>query len=156
MISTRWVDEKFKNRFWSKVTKTDTCWIWNGAKKNGYGAFWINERVRAGIAHRLSYEMMIGEITQGMTLDHLCSNRSCVNPSHLEQCTFSENTKRKFQRLEKEDYCGERSKASFLTEDDVMKIRSHPGKHGEIAKMFGTCRTNICSIKNRRTWNHVP
>ena len=78
-------------RFWKKVKKTDTCWIWIGAKsEQGYGRF-IAQSGRVLQAHRFAYELMNGVIPEGMELDHLCKNPSCVNPSHLEVVTHAEN-----------------------------------------------------------------
>lgn len=69
-------------RFWSRVDKTSSCWNWLGRLSDGYGRFWINrEPFRA---HRVAYLLEIGEIPEGLQLDHLCRNRSCVNPAHLE------------------------------------------------------------------------
>lgn len=77
-------------KFWSKVEKTKTCWNWIGYKNiKGYGRFWINKTTL--MAHRLSYELSKGEIPTGLEIDHLCRNRSCVNPAHLEVVTYKEN-----------------------------------------------------------------
>jgi len=77
-------------RFWSKVEKTDYCWNWRGHKNAyGYGDFKINEKHLQ--AHRFSYELIKGKIPEGLQLDHLCRNRSCVNPDHLEAVTSKVN-----------------------------------------------------------------
>lgn len=69
-------------RFWAKVEKTATCWLWRGATGDGYGhAFWNGAVVRA---HRVSYELARGAIPAGLEIDHLCRERRCVNPDHLE------------------------------------------------------------------------
>lgn len=70
-----------KERFWEKVNKTDSCWNWIGAKQNGYGIARANGK--SNLAHRLSYSWEVGEIPDGVQLDHMCHNRSCVNPAHL-------------------------------------------------------------------------
>lgn len=73
----------------SFIYKTSSCWIWaGGITLNGYG----NYRNRG--AHRAVYEALVGEIPDGMQLDHLCRVKSCVNPDHLEPVTASENMKR--------------------------------------------------------------
>ena len=83
-------------RFWAKINKTDTCWLWIAScTNNGYGQF----RTRRGkvvtyLAHRFAYEMLAGPIPSGLTLDHLCRVRQCVNPSHLEPVTNRENLMR--------------------------------------------------------------
>ncbi len=81
-----------EQRFWDKVTKTDTCWFWTGAKRTGYGMYFLNGSNSS--AHRLSYIESKGEIPDGKILDHICMNRHCVNPAHLEAVDYSENTAR--------------------------------------------------------------
>lgn len=70
-----------KDRFWAKVTKTESCWVWNGAKHRGYGI--ARADGKSNLAHRLSYRWEKGEIPEGAQLDHMCHNKSCVNPGHL-------------------------------------------------------------------------
>lgn len=71
-----------EQRFWEKVETCDTCWIWTGAVRNGYGAFdWRGKLWRA---HRLAYTLRIGEIPDGLDIDHTCRQRLCVNPVHLQ------------------------------------------------------------------------
>ena len=78
------------NRFWARVSKTDTCWIWTGSKTTqGYGMIRVDGQ--HVYAHRWSYEQANGQIPQGLEMDHLCRNPSCVNPSHLEAVTHREN-----------------------------------------------------------------
>lgn len=83
-------------RFWRKVLKTDTCWLWLGAiQSGGYGNIRINKK--SVKSHRFAYEELVGEIPKGMVIDHLCRNRRCVNPSHMEVVTFEENVKRGYK-----------------------------------------------------------
>lgn len=79
-----------ESRFWAKVAKTATCWEWTGVKrKSGYGEFSICCKMLA--AHRVSYELAKGPIPEGMVIDHMCHNTSCVNPEHLRACTQKQN-----------------------------------------------------------------
>lgn len=83
-------------RFWAKVQKTDSCWLWTGARMpRGYGIFTIGSKVdgthRNVYAHRWLYERLIGAVAPGFELDHLCRNPSCVRPDHLEVVTHKEN-----------------------------------------------------------------
>lgn len=73
------------------------CWLWLGRiKSNGYGTIGIkkDDEWRTAHAHRISYEIFVGRIPDGLDLDHKCRQRCCINPDHLEPVTRSENLKR--------------------------------------------------------------
>ena len=82
-------------RFTERITKAEDsgCWKWTGAiDGGGYGMFSMK-----GVgykAHRVAYRHYVGVIRKGLTIDHLCRTRSCVNPAHLEPVTSQENTRR--------------------------------------------------------------
>ena len=87
------LSEQQKERFWNNVKKTPHCWIWTSYKnEGGYGRFGINYKHE--FAHRVSYFLSKGSIPSQMTIDHLCRNRLCVNPSHLEIVSRGENVLR--------------------------------------------------------------
>lgn len=79
-----------EERFFGFVDKTNGCWEWRGSVWKGYGKFWFNGRMVK--AHRFSYSLVHGDI-EGV-LDHLCRNRACVNPDHLEDVSNKENCMR--------------------------------------------------------------
>jgi hypothetical protein len=92
-----------EDRFWVKVNKAGpipehrpelgSCWLWIARlHRQGYGCFWPAGRMV--LAHRYAYELLVGPIPQGLTLDHLCSNPPCVRPDHLEPVTQTENVLR--------------------------------------------------------------
>ena len=80
-------------RFEIKVHRNEFgCWLWIGAlNRSGYGLFNKTK------AHRFAYQMFVGPIEDGMHIDHLCRVRNCVNPSHLEAVTISENNRRAWE-----------------------------------------------------------
>ncbi len=80
-------------RLTKKFKMTEGCWPWTAAKvHNGYGVFWTGRRLN--YAHRVVYEWLVGPIPPGLEIDHLCRNRGCVRPSHLEPVTHQENDRR--------------------------------------------------------------
>lgn len=86
-------------RFWSKVLKgaASVCWPWLAAlQSGGYGLFWVKrgDRWRGTTAHRVAYELTHGSAPDGLEIDHLCRNRRCCNPAHLEAVTRIENQRR--------------------------------------------------------------
>lgn len=87
------ISEEQETRFWSKVDKSGSCWLWTGSKTSWeYGQHTVdgkNWRV-----HRLAYILTKGEIPKGLHLDHLCRVRHCVNPDHLEPVTNKQNVLR--------------------------------------------------------------
>lgn len=91
---------KVEQRFWAKVeASADGCWNWTGSRNwKGYGFFKVtNPPPEAGLsvgAHRIAYLMLVGPIPDGLQLDHLCRNRACVRPEHLEPVTNRENWNR--------------------------------------------------------------
>ena len=79
-------------RFFEKVDAAGACWAWQGTRsRDGYGRFRAGRMVQA---HRWAYEYLVGPIPGSLDLDHLCKNRRCVCPEHLEPVTRGENTRR--------------------------------------------------------------
>lgn len=82
-------------RFWSKVEFSEKCWFWRAnTHPSGYGLFHLMHGSQ-NRAHRVAYELATGSrIPDGLTIDHLCRNRGCVNPQHLEAVSIRENVLR--------------------------------------------------------------
>lgn len=83
------------NRILAKVeVRDDGCWIWQAHKSKAGYAKVKDDFGRQAYAHRLTYELSHGPVPDGLQLDHLCRNTSCVNPEHLEAVTAKENVRR--------------------------------------------------------------
>lgn len=80
---------------------TSECWIWQGSvSEDGYAMCGrIVRGVLHGFAHRWSYAEHVGDIPEGMQVDHVCAQRACINPDHLEPVTPSENVRRSWARI---------------------------------------------------------
>jgi len=129
-------------RFWVKVDRSgpDGCWVWTAARVTGYGRFRLAGK-QVG-AHRLAYELLVGPIPDGLTIDHLCRNRACVNPSHLEPVTGRVNTLRGFAppaRNATKTHC----LAGHPFEGDNLRFTSR------VERICRTCR-NEHSARRRR------
>lgn len=110
-----------QDRFWKKVRKTDGCWVWTASHgSSGYGQFEV--RGQNWAAHRIAWMICRHHLPRwGFELDHLCRNRSCVRPSHMDVVTRSEN----LARRPKETY------------PNAMKERCHKGHEYDYAIQKG-------------------
>lgn len=80
-------------RFWLKVKKTETCWLWTGAlDKHGYGVFRYDGLAKR--AHRVAYILLVGPLDNALSIDHLCRVHNCVRPAHLEAVPIGVNVLR--------------------------------------------------------------
>lgn len=92
---TRYIMDDEPRRWWSKIDVSGDCWEWTPPVGNhGYGEFARQGERRTVLAHRYAYELLVGPIPDGLEIDHLCRNKACVNPDHLEPVTKSENARR--------------------------------------------------------------
>ena len=147
------MDDAAKERFWSKVEKTDTCWLWTAAMRNRYGAFGLNGKTM--YAHRLSLEMALGRpIAEGLDAAHaplICHNRACVNPAHLREASRSENNLDK--RLDGTHHT--RGCIGHLTDDEVRAIRIDPRDKCLIAEDYEISAIMVNYIKLRKRYVRV-
>lgn len=123
---------------------TSGCWLWSGAlTTRGYGQAWHAGRQHQ--AHRLTYAKKHGAIDPSVDLDHLCRNRACVNPDHLEPVPHVVNV--------------QRGAKARITVDDVREIRklhaSGSMTHRQIAQRYAMSRTTIKNVVAGRNWKNV-
>lgn len=116
------------------------CWIWQlSTHKLGYGTMWDSERMV--YAHRLYYERASGAIPIGKELDHLCRQRSCVNPNHLEPVTHAENCQRGFGTLSKEQA------------KEIRQLRESQGlSYKAIGNAYGVSLQTVFRIVKGLSW----
>lgn len=151
------------DRFWSKVLKTDQCWIWVGARmkmkygRDHYGIFCRDGNPRNKVlAHRISWELHHGTIPKGMLVCHKCDNPPCVRPDHLFIGTVGDNT---HDSINKGRWaCGENAGKVKLTELQVLEIIALPLSitTTEIARRYGIGHSQAQRIRAGTTWRHVP
>lgn len=126
-------------RFRAKVAvgAPGDCWLWLGAHgAEGYGSFYFQKRVHP--AHRAAWIIANGPIPDGLLVMHRCDNPRCVNPSHLQLGTYTDNS---IDMVTKGRHRGK------LRPEDVLAIRADGRLHRVIASEYGVSRTMVSNIK---------
>jgi hypothetical protein len=137
-----------ENRFWSKVRKTEGCWIWTAYKNyRGYGQYSYYGRLTH--AHRAAYRIVYGSIPEGCVICHRCDNPSCVRPDHLFAGTQLDNMRDMIKK-------GRRGKgAAKITREDARLIRTRHNS-GEtvhqLAESYNLHPTHISEIVRGLVW----
>lgn len=146
-----------EERFWSKVNKTEDCWLWTAGKNNGgYGQFYNGKKMVT--AHRFSYQLNNETIPDGLDCLHKCDNPICVNPTHLFLGTQQDNSNDMISKQRQHHPYGENCHQSKLSQEDVLFIKQFPKYRGsgiELANRFNVTKTTIGYIRNGRNWKSV-
>lgn len=131
-----------KERFLQKVRFDETtgCLEWTASKVHGYGQMFVARGKSPALAHRVAYEEFVGPIPEGLQIDHLCRNRGCVNPYHLEPVTQRENL------LRGEGFAGRQARQTHCKRGhEFTAENTHRGSKGE-----RVCRA--CKIARNRAY----
>ena len=152
--------EDFLERFWAKVNKTETCWLWTGATTRGGGYASIRVDGKDQLAHRVSLQIHLGRaITKGLDVAHapiICHTRHCVNPSHLREATRSENVLDTYIDGTMIRASGAAHKRPrHLTEDQIRAIRVDTRPQKVIAEEYDVDQSRISCIKSRKIYTWV-
>ena len=134
------MDDSLGIRFWSKVKKTKTCWVWTAYKNPcGYGVYGKDWKKGNELAHRVAYAEKHGKIGKGIFILHKCDNPACVRPSHL------------FSGSQKDNMADAKNKGRIKNQNSYKKtcVRGHPleGSHITINKKG----SRVC-LKCSRIW----
>lgn len=142
-----------QDRLLAYVRKERGCWLWTGAVRGQYGGIGVEGRLY--MAHRVSYEVFVGEIPEGMLVCHTCDVKLCINPAHFFLGSYQDNSDDKVAKDRQAR--GETGGMTKLTEDAVRVIRrlAATKSYQAIADAFGVHKSSIADILNNRTWIHV-
>lgn len=147
------------DRFWAKVQKTDSCWLWTAAKNpKGYGVFCVDKKTNDNEqAHRVSYRLHYGEIPDNLRVLHHCDNPTCVRPDHLFLGTDGDNMRDKVAK--DRQHKGEQTPNSKLTNAQVIEIRQRYAtgniSQAQLAREYGITSSTMGSLINGETWRHL-
>lgn len=133
------------------------CWLWMGARINGYGRLKINKQSKW--AHRASYEHYVGAIPNGQLVLHHCDTPACINPEHLFLGTQKDNIAdccRKGRRGRSgASLVGEANPARKLTAADVLAMRASHESQTALAARYGVSQARVSKILRREAWKHL-
>ena len=149
-------------RFWEKVEKTHSCWLWTGSL-NGAGYGQLSIRNRPARAHRFIYELLVGPIPTGLFVCHTCDVRHCVRPDHLFLGDARDNSQDMLQKKREASRLHLRGESSVSRniagrrerKDRVLELLSTGRPVKDIALEVGMTRRAVYNIAQGRSWQRV-
>lgn len=168
------ISQSMRKRFWARVNKTCSCWLWTGPRlPAGYGQFAAGSRARRFYAHRFSWMLAHNaEVPMGLMVLHSCDTPPCVNPRHLRLGTAADNSADCTSRgrrapVELTRHCGEKNGRATITAEQAQEIRHRywatprqqrirRGQLAAIAADYGLSTVMILLIANGRNWQDRP
>lgn len=151
------INQEVIERFWSKVRKTRSCWIWIGGKhRQGYGVISVFGKDK--LAHRISYLLHFKKLPKNKMVCHHCDNTFCVRPDHLFLGTQIDNMRDMKRKGRNANVSGERNPNRILNLKDVSKIRMLLKKkipYIVLAKKFGVSYGTINNIVSGNAWKNL-
>jgi len=140
--------------FGHRTVRNGECIEFTGAKDpKGYGR--VGHNMKVYLAHRVSYQIVNGDIAPGMFVCHRCDNPSCINPEHLFAGTLRDNTDDMLAKGRSQKGRGETHSQVKLTSEQVKSIRLDTRIHREIAEEYGVATSYIANIKALRCWTDI-
>lgn len=154
-------------RFWSRVNKTEGCWLWTSTTSTaGYG--YIDDNKRRYQSSVYSWMIHNGPVPDGLFVLHKCDNTACVNPDHLFLGTQNDNVQDCIKKgrfnYGSRGKKGEKHHGARVTEEQVRDIRRRytkgrgryqRGNSHELAVEFGLTQAQVLNIAKHKQWSHV-
>lgn len=159
--------QRLVSRFWAKVDTSPgqgprgDCWEWQGWRNTSPGSEYgrMSDKRRStgnNGAHRISYEIHLGPVPNGLQVLHRCDNPPCVNPRHLTVGTQKDNVQQMLARSRHVALLGERNGRAKLTAEQVLEIRQHKGGLKHFRTRFGVSESIVTQIRSGKVWRHLP
>ena len=143
-------------KFWAKVRKTRTCWLWVGWMNKGYGL--VHRNGKDHLVHRYSWRLAYGPIPKGKYVCHHCDVKNCVRPIHLFLGTQTDNMRDMWRKGRGHDVRGSKTGTAKLHERDIPVIkalRANKITFPAIAKRFNVSVGAIETVMYGKAWRHV-
>lgn len=156
MTKAHVINEKTRQRFFSKVRITPGCWLWQASGTRGYGVFGIDAKTTR-LAHRVSWEIHNGPVPDDLWVLHRCDTPACVNPDHLWLGTHEDNmqdmaAKRRGRGGHPSGLRAYHAKLGADEVREIRRLRDAGVRQREVAAQFGVHRSTVQDITTGKTY----